>query len=270
MLIESKFFRSKWANHTNEILKLFTKWRKQKIKLIFCDTTDSSSWIKNEVFDYVDKYAKGQLLKNRKIYLEKIYASRLYADFYFKKYNIKDSSPYYSKSLRENQIDKLCLSWNSGLSNYSFLGPLFGQFLNFSLAKYLWRFSYNFSKPSIQRSIINCRFGNSYNSESIRYQRSTVKKKLSSLVNTKKLNRLEYCNEMKRSLISIVPFGYGEITLKDFESFLNGCILFKPKMSHMITWPNFYIKGSTFIEFSWDIKNLKKRLNLLKINQKNL
>ena len=81
-----------------------------------------------------------------------------------------------------------------------------------------------------------------------------LKKKLSSLVNTKKLNRLEYCNEMKRSLISIVPFGYGEITLKDFESFLNGCILFKPKMSHMITWPNFYIKLQHLLNFHWILR----------------
>ena len=39
----------------------------------------------------------------------------------------------------------------------------------------------------------------------------------------------------------VSPFGFGEITLKDFETFLSGSVLVKPNMSHMETYPNFYI-----------------------------
>ena len=85
LLVDSKFFKTRWKNQTNEILQLFKKWQKKKIKLIFCDTTDSSSWIKAKVFDYVDKYAKGQILKNKRKYLRPIYANRVYADFTIKK-----------------------------------------------------------------------------------------------------------------------------------------------------------------------------------------
>ncbi len=258
LLIESKFFKNKWIKETNDILSLFKHWRKKKIKLIFCDTTDSSSWTKSEVFDYVDKYAKGQILKDKSKYLEPIYAKRVYAEFYHKIYKINDLQPLYSDKLREDQIRKITLSWNSGLSNYSFFGPLFGRFLNFQSAKYLWKFSTNFISPSASRTIINCRFSNNYNSESIRFQRELITNKLEGFIASNKINRLKYYNEMKKSLISIVPFGFGEITLKDFETFINGSILLKPEMRHMDTWPNFYIENKTFIKFSWKIKNLKK------------
>tara|TARA_X000000950_G_scaffold233699_1_gene283320 strand:+ start:4142 stop:5209 length:1068 start_codon:yes stop_codon:yes gene_type:complete len=268
LLIESKFFKKKWKEEINEILRLFKEWRKKKIKLIFCDTTDSSSWIKTEVFDYVDKYAKGQILKNRKKYLRPIYANRVYADFYHQKYKVSDFNPVYSEKLREDQLSKINLSWNSGLSNYSFFGPLFGRFMNFYTAKYLWKFTSNFNSPSVDRSIVNCRFSNNYSSKSVRYQRDLLSKRLASYIATKKVNRFEYYNEMKKSLVSIVPFGYGEITLKDFETFINGSILLKPEMSHMLTWPNFYIENKTYIKFSWRINDLKKQINYIINNPK--
>ena len=62
-----------------------------------------------------------------------------------------------------------------------------------------------------------------------------------------KINRSNYFRELANSLISVSPFGLGEITLKDFESFISGSILFKPNMNHMETFPNIYVDNiSTF------------------------
>ena len=64
---------------------------RKKIKIIFCDTTDSSSWLKSDIIEYVYKYAKGQLLNDKTLYLKPIYANRVYAEYYYnkKKYQIK-------------------------------------------------------------------------------------------------------------------------------------------------------------------------------------
>ena len=51
--------------------------------MIYCDTADSSGWIQSEVFDYVDKYWKFQILKDKKLYLQKTYDRRLYTDYYY-------------------------------------------------------------------------------------------------------------------------------------------------------------------------------------------
>ena len=50
-----------------------------------------------------------------------------------------------------------------------------------------------------------------------------------------------------------------KLHLKDFETFINGSILLKPEMSHMLTWPNFYIENKTYIKFSWRINDLKSK-----------
>ena len=72
---------------------------------------------------------------------------------------------------------------------------------------------------------------------------------------TNKLNRKLYFEEMKNSKLVISPFGLGEITLRDFEVFLCGAALIKPKMDHMDTWPNFY-DPSLIFEYSWDLSDL--------------
>ena len=56
------------------------------------------------------------------------------------------------------------------------------------------------------------------------------------------------------------PFGYGEITLKDFEVFLTGGVLLKPDMSHMETWPNLFVAGETMLAHSWRLSDFIAKL----------
>lgn len=264
LLIESKYYRDKWKKFENKIFEQFRKWNDEKIKIIFCDTTDSSSWVKSEIIKYVYKYAKGQLLNDKKLYLRPIYANRIYAEYYYKKKKVSDKKVELSKPINKAYISKLCLSWNSGLSNYSVFKPLYYKYIPIFLSKYIFKFSKEFHSPNKVRDIINCRFSSTYHLDSIKYQRDQIRKILKGYIKTDKLNRISYFKEMQRSLLSVVPFGYGEITLKDFESFINGAILMKPSMDHMQTWPNFYIPNKTYIPFSWDLKDLEKKIEMIK------
>lgn len=268
LLIESKFYKDKWKTDHKEIITQFNSWKMKNIKVIFCDTTDSSSWIKSEILDYVYKYAKGQLLKNRDLYLKKIYANRVYAEYYYKNKKVLDIKPEYSTPIKKNHLSKFCLSWNSGLANYSIFSPIVYKHTPFFLSRSIFKFSNQFISPYRKRDLINCRFGSMYHLKSIRYQRDQMKKILKGYLKTDKLNRFLYFEEMKRTLLSIVPFGYGEITLKDFESFLNGCILMKPRMNHMETWPNFYIPEQTFISFPWNFDGLQEKIEEISIKPK--
>ena len=266
LIIESKYFKNKWKAFNHQIIEQFKIWRRKKIKIIFCDTTDSSSWIKSDILDFVDKYAKGQLLKNKELYLNKIYGDRIYADYYFKSKKVKDKDFQFSKPLKPNQLKKLCLSWNSGLSNYSLFSPIIYRYIPIKLSYFFFKFSDSFVIPNLSKKIINCRFGSAYHLESIKYQRDQIKKILKDHVKTEKLNRILYFKEMRKTMISVVPFGYGEITLKDFESFMNGCILAKPSLNHMDTWPDFYIEDKTYIPFSWDLLDIIEKIEMIKNN----
>ena len=267
LIIESKYFKNKWNNSFSNIIEQFKSWKRKKIRIIFCDTTDSSSWIKSEIFEFVDKYAKGQILKDKDLYLNKIYGNRVYSDYYYKNKKVKDKNIQFSQPLERNQLKKLCLSWNSGLSNYSLFYPIIYRYIPVKLSNFFFKFSKSYISPNLSKNIINCRFGSSYHLESIKYQRDKIKDLLNDYVRTDKINRFLYFREMRKTLISIVPFGYGEITLKDFESFMNGCILIKPNLDHMKTWPDFYIKEKTYIPFSWDLSNIVEKIEMIKKNK---
>ena len=97
-------------NGISSIIKLSSNLKvgkEKKIRIIFCDTTDSSSWIKSEIIEFVDKYAKGQLLKNKNLYLTKIYGNRLYADYYYKNQKVKDKNSQFSKPIKQEQLKTL-------------------------------------------------------------------------------------------------------------------------------------------------------------------
>ena len=266
LIIESKYFKNKWNSFYSKIIKQFESWKKKKIRIIFCDTTDSSGWLKSEIFEFVDKYAKGQLLKNKDLYLKKIYGNRLYADYYYKNKKVKDNNNQFSKPIKKEELKKLCLSWNSGLSNYSLFYPIINKYIPLKASYFFFKFSDSFVSPNLSKKVINCRFGSTYHLESIKYQRDQIKKILKDHVKTEKLNRILYFKEMRKTMISVVPFGYGEITLKDFESFMNGCILVKPSLNHMDTWPEFYIEDKTYIQFSWDLSDVIEKIEMIKNN----
>ena len=65
---------------------------------------------------------------------------------------------------------------------------------------------------------------------------------------------------MASSKIVISPFGLGEITLKDFETFLCGAMLLKPDMDHMETWPNFFVSDVTIKTHSWNLEDLQDKI----------
>ena len=58
-------------------------------------------------------------------------------------------------------------------------------------------------------------------------QREMLKAKLQKRLPTNKLGRRDYFTELKNSRIILSPFGWGEITLKDFEVFFNWWITLK-------------------------------------------
>ena len=73
-------------------------------------------------------------------------------------------------------------------------------------------------------------------------------------------NRLlpeDYVIELMKSKCVVSPFGMGEICFRDFETWNMGCILIKPFMDNVITYPNPYIDRETYFACNnnWDDLN---------------
>jgi hypothetical protein len=120
----------------------------------------------------------------------------------------------------------------------------------------LLHFPQRFRKPETHRPRnLSCRFGSSYPRASVSFQRRMIQQRMAVRMDTNKVSRRRYFEELSTSKAVISPFGYGEITLKDFEVFLTGGILIKPDMSNIETWPDLFRGGQTMLAHDWDLSN---------------
>ena len=67
----------------------------------------------------------------------------------------------------------------------------------------------------------------------------------------------DYNIALSKSKCAVSPFGMGEICFRDFETWNMGCILIKPFMDNVITYPNPYIDRDTYFACNnnWDDLN---------------
>ncbi|MCM2268744.1 MAG: glycosyltransferase [Thermoanaerobaculia bacterium] len=76
------------------------------------------------------------------------------------------------------------------------------------------------------------------------------------VASTGHLPRDRYFAEMERARLAISPFGWGEVCWRDFEAILCGCLLVKPSMRHVETWPDVYRPFETYLPVRWDWSDL--------------
>ncbi len=74
-----------------------------------------------------------------------------------------------------------------------------------------------------------------------------------------RVNQAQYNQELHRSRICVSPFGYGEICWRDFEAILCGCLLVKPDVAHLRTYPDVFIPGETYVPVRWDYGDLLEK-----------
>ncbi len=260
LMINAKFFGKDWNYRPDYVIDWLDKFKKSKIKLFYCDNYDSTAPIKKEVLPYIDFYLKNMLLKDRALYKNIFYGGRIHTDFYNRQFGINDKNILYSDSIpEEDYTNKIKVSWNYGLANYGFVGRRIAGLY----AKLPFKFFLNspqfFQKPEKLRSNdVFCRISTNYSRETVAFHRLLLKKKLEENFDIGKVSIYKYIQEIKNSKIVISPFGWGEFSLRDFETFISGGILIKPDMEHLETYPNFYIPNETFIPFKWDFSDINE------------
>lgn len=77
------------------------------------------------------------------------------------------------------------------------------------------------------------------------------------------ISRKRFMDELRRSKICFSPFGYGELCWRDIEAILAGAVLLKPDMSHLLTEPDLYRDGETYVAVRWDFADLEEKTRSL-------
>jgi hypothetical protein len=261
IFIESNFYGQRWKNEENNILEEIADLKKKIGKVIYFDTSDSTSLLNPNVINHIDKYCKGQILKDKTEYKKKFYGNRIFTDFCKKKYNIVDDDISYSAPVKtQKEIEKIDIFWNSSISNYSILGKVMNECYNyFPIKQMLFPPQKKINKTKDRE--IFFRMNMKYSRMTVQWHREQAEKKLNLNNECSRINVFQYFNELSRSKVSISPFGWGEINYRDFETFLCGSLLIKPKMNHLKTWPNFYRDGTDLITYDWSCNDLHKKVS---------
>lgn len=237
-----------------ELLKLF-KERCQK--LVWLDTADSTGNCLFEVMPYVDIYLKKQILRDISLYSENLYGTKYFIDYYHKKLGIEDKQLEVDYTpLEPKYYNKLKLSWNIGLSD--FWGKSYFCYFrpgSIPIPKmtdvYKYRKTNMFFNGTLKYSPL------SEYQRRITIEKMSGDKRICEPSPVMKMSHEQYVHYMKDSKTAISPFGWGEICYRDFEAFVYGATLVKPDMSQISTFPEFFIKGETYVSIDWDFTNFE-------------
>lgn len=252
LAIESKFQGRRWVTEPGPMESMFARLSERAEKLVYFDTADSTGTLEPRVLPYVETYFKAQLLRDRQAYTRPMYGQRIYTD-HFHDQGVEDDKPFVSAAVGDEHLGKFAVSWNSGLGDYSTLGPYAMALYRKVPLPFLLRRNVRFGDPAAPRPVdVSLRMNLDYERATVARQRTLLAEHLGTRVDISKLSRRGYLDELRRSKIVLSPFGLGEITLKDFEVFAAGAALMKPDMSHMETYPDLYKHGETILTHRWD------------------
>ena len=264
LFIESRSFSHRWQAEGDPAVLQDLSRLAQKAPLVWFDISDSTGWLQPQVLPFVRWYYKSQLLRDRRLYMEEHYGNRIWADYYHRRAGVTDASPAQSRVITQPEfLPRLRVSWNSGIANYTMYGPhIMGLRRFLPLDLLLWP-PKSFIPPHAKRKIpLACRMGVNYERQTVSYQRKQIQKLLKNRLDTTKVGRRAYYIEMQKTRLVISPFGFGEITLKDFEAILCGATLLKPDVSHMETWPNLFVSGKTILTHEWDLSDFIEKVSM--------
>jgi len=254
------------------IRKFMVELKKNKIKIILFDTGDGAGGRQWELINYVDLLWKKQVLKDRKEY--SLNKGRNSYMVFLPEYNLskhveEGNLSYQSEYIPcpEDQIHKIRVAWNIGMVDYRVF-PL-SNYCPVGTSRLLNRlyktpvFNDNLDgKPidSVFRGKIN------RDKENYAFQRNKVielfqKEKYPGYITGEIVPKKKYLEEMRKSKTCVSPFGWGEVCFRDFEAIINGCLLIKPDMAHLETWPDLYRKNETYVSLKWDMSDLEQTLN---------
>jgi hypothetical protein len=75
----------------------------------------------------------------------------------------------------------------------------------------------------------------------------------------KVISSRQYFKEIKRSRIAVSPFGWGEVTWRDYEAIAYGCLLVKPRIDHVATNPDVFVAGESYVPVAWDYSDAAEK-----------
>ena len=260
--------------HTADVIMLNTSWRepaqathdfvravrmqRPEARLIYLDTFDQTTSPFFGVLPDVDLYVKKQLLRDRSHYQRDDYrGDYLVSDFFARELGLELGAWKFGSLVPEGQEHKLALGWNLATAK---------GLRKDALARRSVR---SWAERDID---VHCRVG--YGAEPSNWYAAHRRQVIVALEGMQTDARIiaaggedarvpmdVFQDEMQRTRIAFSPFGWGEVTDRDFHILNAGALLMKPDMSHLETEPSIYRDGETYVAVRWDLADLDEKVD---------
>ncbi len=266
LFVNSNVFKGDFAKDRTRVFRFLEEASRRHLKIFWFDTTESSSCNHFDILPYVDCLMKGQLLADRSLYLKGFRTGAIFTDYIDTLYNAGEKAVEFPLP-DPAQMHKLALSWNSCFENYnesryalkSRIRQKLRRFTALAMDEHI---AIDFSEVSEERPIdVSCRVGPPTGMPSHIAHRKAIANALRKLgADTGMIPPGDYFDELRRSKISIGPFGNGEISFRDYEAIICGATLLKPDIGHLETWPELFQVDRTFVSHKWDLSDLSSKI----------
>ena len=226
--------------------------------IVWLDTSDSSGMSSFAVLPYVDIYLKKQLLRDVSEYYFHHYGERVYFQYYHEQFSAEDGDAQ-RDVLVPKYRSKIGISWNMGFSDRPYTDDdehivELGELLT----------------HRCDACVKNRKYDVHYRGSDMIFQRKELGKLLQNRDDlshgdiVSKVSFDEYFSELENSRTVLSPYGWGEICFRDTDTFAAGAVLIKPDMDHLVTWPDWYRKGETYIPLAWDFSDFDEVMDYIK------
>ncbi|MCU0545780.1 MAG: glycosyltransferase [Oscillatoriaceae cyanobacterium Prado104] len=254
------FIATSWKENVKDTLELFATIHKLHVrpKIVYLDSFDQTSSPFFGIIPYVDLYLKKQILRDRSLYVQGFKTGYIFADFVADYYKANFQDWHFGSLIDESCIEKIALGWNLATANKLV------KVVRFDLMRRLTKFSSRTIDIHYRVSLANPDDKGVY----YNIHREAIYSNLKPLCETyqvicaagksARVPLKQYRAEMKNAKLAVSPFGWGEVTDRDYEIVLNETLLIKPDMSHLETEPNIYVEGKTYVPVKWDLSDLTK------------
>lgn len=245
-------------------------------KLIWFDVDDSSGALRTYVFPYITTYAKAEVLKDLSYYTRgNLLTGALHRDFAASFIQEQEKTTF-KGPVTSDDLEKIKIGWNLSFNSWKYY-TCNNLILGELLLKNLRSYSVPYTMPNLASRPIDISYRGSMWEKipTVNWWRKQTRQMLNSYLTKRTsvvsggenhIDRKQFHKEIQNSKITLSPFGIGEICFRDFECFINGSLLVKPNMDHMLTWPDLYIDGVTYLSYKWDFSDFNEKLDLVLSN----
>ncbi len=222
--------------------------------LVYYDTFDPTSSPYFGLLPWVDRYAKKQLLVDVDAYQQDHAGGFVFSDFMARHYGHALDGWHFGSRIPAGCADRLVLGWS------------------LASARHLVRGATKTPATQQERDIdVHCRlsFGPEPESWYAAHRRAVLEalaplgerhRVIAAGGDAARVPYKVFHDEMERARIGFSPFGWGEVTDRDFHIVNQGALLMKPDMSHLRTDPDIYSDGETYVAVRWDLADVAEKV----------